>query len=170
MRQLECFLKFIDGLNDRAGKIFSVLCIFMIAVLMWEVVFRYFLNKPTIWAHETTTMLFGAYIILGGGYTLRHHAHVSMDILYNRLSLRGRAILDLVSSPLFFLFCGLILWYGARNALYSLSIFETTGTYWNPPWYPLKLTVPLGAFLITLQGFAKFIRDLICITTRKVQG
>ncbi len=157
---MERFLGFIDKLNEWVGRIFSILCLFMVAVIMLEVVLRYVFNNPTRWAHETSAMLFGAYFILTGGYLLRHRGHVNMDIFYNRLSLRGRAILDLCSAPFFFIFCGLILWEGGRMALASLLIFENTTSVWGPPWYPLKLTIPLGALLILLQGLAKFIRDL----------
>jgi len=44
---------------------------------------------------------------------------------------------------------------------------ETTFTPWYPPLYPLKLTIPLAAFLILLQGLAKFVRDLIMAITRR---
>jgi TRAP-type mannitol/chloroaromatic compound transport system permease small subunit len=42
-----------------------------------------------------------------------------------------------------------------------LLILETSETVWDVPIYPLKLALPVGAFLLLLQGLAKFIRDLV---------
>jgi TRAP-type mannitol/chloroaromatic compound transport system permease small subunit len=151
----------VDWLSDRAGKAVGFLVVFMVAAMTYEVVARYALNSPTIWARETVQFLLGGYAILGGAYVLRHKGHVSMDILYDRLSLRRRAILDLVTSSFFFLFCGVLLWYGVDYAWSSFSVGETTGSTWNPPEGVIKATIPVGAALIILQGLAKFVRDLI---------
>jgi len=48
-----------------------------------------------------------------------------------------------------------------------LLLLETTETIWEPPIYPLKLTIPIAGFLLLLQGLAKFIRDLIIVITDK---
>ena len=169
MHKVERLLGRIDNLNERVGRIVSYLCLLMMAVLMWEIVLRYFFNNPTIWAHETSALLYGTYFVLGGAYVLRHRAHVTMDIIYNRFSVRRRAILDLVGSSLFFIFCGLLLWEGGQLAWASLQLREYSETFWGPPLYPLKMTVPIGGFLILLQGLAKFIRDLnIAITGREI--
>ena len=44
---------------------------------------------------------------------------------------------------------------------------EHTDTAWSPPIYFFKMTLPVGATLIFLQGVAKFIRDLIFVVTGK---
>jgi len=165
MRKIERWLGLIDNLNEWVGRIVFPLILFVMGVIVLEVVLRYFFRNPTIWAHETSFMIFGAYWMLGGGYALRHRALVNMDVVYKRFSPRGRAILDLVSSPLFFLFCGLLLWYGWQMFSKSLQVHEFSESYWAPPVYPLKLTIPIGAFLILLQGAVHFIRDLIIAIT-----
>jgi TRAP-type mannitol/chloroaromatic compound transport system permease small subunit len=162
MRRL---LAFIDAINDRGGKVISFLVVFMIAVMTYEVVARKFFDSPTIWADETIQFLLGGYAILGGGYVLRHAAHVNMDVFYIRMSVRRRAIVDLVTSAFFFLFCAVLLWIGAEQAWKSFSIRETTDSTWAPPEYFVKMAIPVGAFLILLQGLAKFIRDLMTAVT-----
>ena len=165
MKTIRRMLAFIDALNDRAGKLVSFLVIFIIAAMIYEVVARYWFNSPTMWARETAMFLLGGYSLLGGAYVLRHKAHVNMDIVYNRLSPRKRAIADLITSLLFFLFCGVLLWWGIDYASHSLSVGETTGSTWNPPEFPIKLMIPVGVFLLLLQGLAKFVRDLITVVT-----
>ena len=154
------FLSVIDNINDQAGKTISFLVIFVLIVIVIETAARYVFNSPTMWVYETAIFLFAGYDILGGGYVLRHHAHVNMDIIHSRLSPRTKAIVDLITSFFFFLFCGLLLWKGIDFAWRSIEALETTTSAWAPAIYPVKIMIPLGALLILLQGLAKFIRDL----------
>ena len=55
----------------------------------------------------------------------------------------------------------LLVYYGGSLAWESLSTLEHSQSAWNPPIYPVKLTIPLGAGLLLLQGIAKLIRDIL---------
>lgn len=154
------FLYVIDMISDWSGKIICFLAIPMIGIIVYDAIARYAFNAPTNWAYETVTFLFAGFGILGGAYVLYRRAHVGMDIIYSRLSPRGQAILDLLTSFFFFLFCSILLWKGAEYAWTSLKLRETTTSAFAPPLYVIKMTIPVGAFLITLQGIAKFVRDL----------
>ena len=164
MSVLKTFLKFIDAVNDRVGNLLSYFLFLFFVLLLMEVVLRYFFNSPTVWANELAQMLFGAYAILAGGYILRTGGHVNVDILYSRLSRKTRAALDIVTSLLFFLFCGMLLIYGGSLAWDSLSRFEHSQSAWNPPLYPAKLMIPSAAILLMLQGLAKLIRDILILS------
>jgi len=131
----------------------------MICALTWEVVLRYVFNSPTIWAHESCQLVFAIYGILGGAYALFHKAHVNCELFYARFSVRVRAILDLVTSPMFFIFCVVLLMDALGFGLTSLKHLEHSTSPFNPPLYPFKLMIPLAALLILFQGLAKFIRD-----------
>lgn len=168
MRKLEVFCRFIGNINNRLGKIVSFMIAFIIGVVIIEVVLRYVFNSPTSWALETTTFLYGTYSILGGGYVLLHKRHIGVDILHKRFSPRNRAIVDLVTSLLFFAFVGATLWYGIPFAWHSVKIQERSPSFWSPPVWPIKLMLPLGIFLLALQGIVKFFSDLeIAITKRE---
>lgn len=163
MSILKALLKLIDTVNDKVGNFLSYFLFFFFLLLLMEVVLRYFFNSPTVWANELAQMLFGAYAILAGGYILRTGGHVNVDILYSRLSRKQRAVLDIVTSSLFFLFCGMLLVYGGSLAWDSLARFEHSQSAWNPPLYPAKLMIPLAALLLMLQGLAKLIRDILIL-------
>jgi len=164
MSILKAFLKFINAVNDRIGNLLSYFLFFFFALLLLEVILRYFFNSPTVWANELAQMFFGAYAILAGGYILRTGGHVNVDILYSHLSKKSRAALDIGTSLLFFLFCGMLLIYGGSLAWDSLSRFEHSQSAWNPPLYPAKLMIPLAALLLMLQGLAKLIRDILILS------
>ncbi|UCH19948.1 MAG: TRAP transporter small permease subunit [Deltaproteobacteria bacterium] len=156
-------LRSIDAISEWTGKCTAFILLPGIVILAWEVVSRYALNHPTMWAHGSSQRLFAVYYVLGGAYVLRNKDHVGVDIIYNRFSLRTKAVLDLVTSFAFFIFCGVLLWQGVGFAMTSLSQLEPDDTPWRAPVYPIKLMLPVGAFLILLQGLANFCRTLITV-------
>lgn len=146
-------------MNDRLGKIVGFFVYPIMLILVYEVVMRYAFNSPTIWAHETSCMLYGAHFVLGGAYALRHDAFVNVEVLYMRFSKRTRAILDLFTWTMFYLYVGALLWKSIPWAWESLSVLEYSESPWGPPIWPVKLTIPIGSFLMLLQGMTKTIRD-----------
>jgi TRAP-type mannitol/chloroaromatic compound transport system permease small subunit len=42
---------------------------------------------------------------------------------------------------------------------------EVSHSVWEPPIWPIKLCIPLGAFLILLQGLVKTIGDIFTAAT-----
>lgn len=160
------FLRLIDNINGWVGRVVSFFVLAIIAIIMYEVVMRYVLVKPQLWVSETSVFLFGALFMLGGGYALLNQGHVKLDAVYERFSLRVRAILDLVTFIFFLIFCGVLIWKGWLVAWESLLDRETTAGAFAPPLYPIKLTIPVGTGLLLLQGIAKFIRDISIATMR----
>lgn len=90
-----------------------------------------------------------------------HKGHIAVDVVSTLFSPRVKAIIDLFTSIIFFAMVGALFWHGLKMGLASAGMQETTGTplYW--PVYPFKLLVPVAAFLLLLQGVAKFARDLM---------
>ncbi|RLJ01629.1 MAG: hypothetical protein DRP11_04090 [Candidatus Aenigmatarchaeota archaeon] len=158
-------LAVIDAVSGWSGKIVSWLIYPGIVVVVYEIVARHVFNAPTIWAHGTSQRIFAAYYLLAGAYVLLLKVHINMDLVYKRFGIRTKAIVDLITSVFFFAFCGVLLWYGADFAWTSLIRLERCHTPFHAPLYPVKLMVPLGAFLLLAQGLAKFIRDLITAIT-----
>lgn len=164
-------LKVVVGLvckfSDWQGRILCPAMLVLMIIVLAEIFMRSILNRPTTWGLELALFIFGGTAVLGGAYVLRHEAHVSMDIFHKRLSPRARAILDLFTSGLFFLFCGMMLYWGVKYASQSWAVHETSWSIWNPPIYPIKTAIPVGAGFIVLQGLAKFVRDLVIAITGK---
>ena len=156
----------IDLISKWSGKLFGFIAIVVMGVIAYEVVARYAFNSPTIWANEASTYLSGIYYVMGGAYSLFLKGHVNVDVIYGRFNPRTRAIIDVATFPFFFLWFGAIIWTSGDFAWTSLAIRETTGSAWSPPIYPVKATIPLASFLLLLQGFAKFARDIKCFSQR----
>ncbi len=154
-------LRIIDIVNDWCGKALSMMVLVMAGILCWEVLVRYVFGTPTIWAHEITMHIFGAYGVLGGAYVFLRGEHVRLDLIYLRLPRRGRIIFDSLCLLLFWLLLGTILVEGIDFALLSLARGERVFSPLRSPIFPLKSTIPVAAFLMLLQGTAHYIRNLV---------
>ena len=167
MRVLRQVLRTIDLINAWVAKTVAWVVVVIIATSIYEIVMRYVFNAPTDWVFEFNYLIHGPYFLLLGAYTFAINGHVNVDIIYARLSKRARAVVDLFTMPLFFFFTLMMLVYGGRFAMNSLSFRETLSSAWAPPIYPIKFAIPVAAFLLLLQGLAKYIRDLHLAFTGK---
>lgn len=164
-------LAWIDRISLWSGRLASWLTLVATLVLTYEVTARYLFDAPTRWAHDTSTLLFGALYALTGAYALYTHNHVGVDVFYSRLSPRARAGLDAVTSVFFFAFVGAFFWHGWDFFWDSFRRREFSLNNQAIPIYPAKFAIPLGAGLLLLQGIAKFVRDVhLFVTGRALEA
>lgn len=161
MRALHAAMRGITRFNDWLGRWVSLLLLAIFALLIAEVVFRYVAGAPKVWTSELTQLLFGIYAVLSGGYIMAHGGHVNVDILHARLPPRARAAIDVFTSFLFFVFVGALLYFGSALAWESISFWEHSQSAWDPPIWPVKLAIPIGAGLLLLQGIVKLLQDIM---------
>lgn len=154
-------LRFTDWLNAKFAWIVAFLICPMLGIMICEIVLRYFSNSPSLWAYEISLFIYGAYIVLGGAYTHLAGGHVNADIVWGQLSLRGRALLDVLTSGFAFRFLCVPFWVALQITINSWRIGETTMSHWKPIYYPLRTTLPVGCFLFLMQVIAKLIRDVM---------
>jgi len=152
------FVHNIDQISDWSGRIISYCLLIAMLIIGFNITMRVF-GSPQIWAFDITLYFAGVTYVVGGAYTLLKNRHVKMDVLYTRLSPRTQAILDLITVPGFVIFCGILLWQGAIRGWESFLMKETLYTGFRPIFWPVRWMIPIGGFLILLQGLAKFIRD-----------
>ncbi|WP_133957895.1 TRAP transporter small permease subunit [Aminivibrio pyruvatiphilus] len=165
MQFLRGFVRCVDAAIDFIGKTTSFLIYPTMLVLVYEVVMRYYFTRPTIWAHETSCMLYGAHFVIGGAYALQRGAFVNVEVLYIRLSKRGRAVLDLITWTMFYVFVGTLLWKSIPWAWESFTVREFSDSTWGPYVWPIKMAIPFASLLMLLQGMTKTIKDAYLAVT-----
>lgn len=159
-------LRLIDGLVRWTGEFSSYWAVLAVFAFYYEVIGRYVFNSPTNWVHESMFLMFGAQYMLAGAYAYRDETHVRVDIVYSKLSRRGRAICDVITSAFFFLFAGTMLVTGWRFASDAVAVGESSFTEWGIQYWPVKLAIPIGAALLLLQGLSRLLRDIAVIARR----
>ncbi len=133
----------------------------LVCITTLEVIMRYVVQRPTIWAWDANIQIFAAIIFLGGGYTLLEKGHVTVDVLTINMSPRKRAFLNILTSVFFFLGMATLMLGGWEMFLMSVKVKETMPTIWAPPYYWMKLLVPIGCFLLILQGLSELFKNLL---------
>ena len=100
--------------------------------------------------------------MLGLAYTDLHNGHIRVDIIYNRLSARGRAILDMVMALIFLLpFLYIMLRISSMWMLRSIARHEVMmESFWYPIASPFRSMIVVALALFTLQSLSRFVRDV----------
>lgn len=153
----------IDSLNLLVGEFVAYWAIIAVFVYYYEVLARYIFNSPTNWVHESMFLMFGMQYMLCGAYAYYEDQHVRVDVIYSQFSTRGKALADVFTSIFFFIFIGVMLWTGMRFAMDSIGMNEMSFTEWAVQYWPIKVTIPLGAALLLLQGLAKLVKDILIV-------
>jgi TRAP-type mannitol/chloroaromatic compound transport system permease small subunit len=154
------FAAAVTAVNKAAFALAVMLIFIIVPIMLIEVMMRYLFNMPTVWGMELATLLFGPYFLLGGPYVLHLRGHVSMDLLYQRLSARARRVVNLVNLPIIMAFCVILLWYTVPVTVDSFMYRETSFSAWNPPIWWTKAAVPISLFLLLAQALAEFLTTL----------
>lgn len=143
---------------DRCGYIFAAGIVLAALILLVEVFLRYVVNRPTIWAHETTIFLCGAAFVFGGLYCTARNSHIRVVLIYDHLSPRLRRFVDVGISLVSALASGFFAyaaWHMVERAVFAPSgevRLETTGSAWSPPTPALiKIFVLVTMVLLVVQ-------------------
>ena len=158
-------MRAIDGLSRVTGKTFAWLFLPLTYALVHEVVATKVFSRPTVWAFDVSYMLYGTIFMLGAAYTLAQDGHVRGDMLYRLWPPRVQATIDLTLYLLvFFPAMVAMLIAGWSYASYSYSIGERSlQSPFGPIIWPLKMVIPVTAFLLLLQGVSQVIKCVRCL-------
>jgi TRAP-type mannitol/chloroaromatic compound transport system permease small subunit len=155
-------LQAIDWINEQVGLLSKWLVAILIIMVFSDTVARYVFNSPLSFGYQSACMLGAAIYALFWGYVHKHHSHVRVDLLYNRLSEKGRAILDIVFAAVL-MFPLLIITTRLSAQIMVRSFLEKevlTESFWYPPVWPMRAVVLIGLLLLLLQCIVEFIRDI----------
>jgi TRAP-type mannitol/chloroaromatic compound transport system permease small subunit len=154
----------IEILNDLVGRICSYSILIMMFLVVYEVFTRRVFNSPTVWTFEAITMAYGFHFMMVIPFTLLHKGIVNVDLLYNRLSPKGKALLDVITYALFFFpFVGGIFFFAIPYAVDSWKTLEVSWSVFAPPIYPFKTVIPVAFGLLLLQGIAELLKRILIL-------
>ncbi len=149
----------IDGLNERIGKTIYWLILAAVLVSSGNATVRYiFSNSSNAWL-ELQWYLFSAVFILCSGYTLMRNEHIRIDIINGRFPKRVRIWIDIIGG-LFFLLPMTLMIMALSWPIFvdSFGRNEVSLNAGGLLQWPFKLIVPVGFFLLALQGISEIIK------------
>ncbi len=155
----------IDRLNEGIGRLVYWLTLFMVLVGAFNAIVRFFDRFTGIGLSSNTYLelqwyMYSLVFLLGAAYTLKHNAHVRVDVLFTRLSPRGQAWINLGGTILFLLpFCIFVMWTSWPTVSNSWAVLETSSDAGGMPRYPIKTAIPLAFALLFLQGVSLAVKQ-----------
>jgi len=149
----------IDALNEKLGVIADWLVLLSCLISAANAFSRYaFSISSNAWL-EIQWYMFGALVLLGASYTLKKNEHVRVDIVYSNISTRRQIWIDIVGGLLFLLPATLILSYLSWPVFYnSFMQGEVSTNAGGLLRWPIKIFLPLGFALLSLQGISELIK------------
>ena len=129
--------------------------------VIYEVIARSILNKPTIWSLEIVTYMISCVAFFGSAYVLRINKHLEINLFTKILPIKVRLIFNLIANIIAFIFCFIAFYYGCKliNLSYILGVVSVSELR-VPLWIP-QMTVPIGFFALSLEFLIRIIRLIL---------
>jgi TRAP-type mannitol/chloroaromatic compound transport system permease small subunit len=154
----------IDAASKTAGRVAEWLVLGACLISAGNASVRYLIGYSSNGLLEIQWYLFGALVFLGAAHTLRVNEHVRVDIVYSWVSDRARLWIDAIGFLFFLIPVGVYLTYLCIPFfLRSFQIGEYSNNAGGLILWPIKLFLPLGFALLTLQGVSELIKRLAAL-------
>lgn len=145
----------LDRAWDRFQVAISDLLAILIAVMtlavVFEVISRYFFNKPTSWAVDFTEYAMVYVTFFGAAWLMRERAHIKVDILTSQLGPRGQLLVELLLSVFAAATLAVLVWKGVEHVWEAYANNQAMLKSWVVPRWIILLPIPLGGLLMLLE-------------------
>lgn len=152
----------ISRFSTWIGYLCAILLLLLIANVFYDVIMRYLFNDVSIGMQEMEWHLYAAMFLLGVSYGISTEGHVRVDVIYERLSPKRRAIIDLTGSILLMIpFTLMVAWYGIDFTWQAYDIDEGSGDPGGLPnrWI-IKGVIPLSFLAMAISGLGMMLRSI----------
>ena len=165
MRVLLSVSRLIDAANERLSVIANWLVLLSCLISAGNAFSRYaFSISSNAWL-EIQWYMFGALVMLGASYTLKKNEHVRVDIVYTNISTRWQIAVDIFGGILFLLPATLIMAYLSWPVFHNSWVeHEMSGNAGGLVRWPIKIMIPLGFWLLSMQGASEIIKRIAMLT------
>ncbi len=169
-RDIWVFVRPIEAITKFFGWVSACIIPVLAVLMVYEVVSRYAFRSPTSWAFEISYMLMGTVLLLAIAFCLQLRRHIRVDFLYDHVSPKKRALIDLVGFVFFLL--PMLVWCAWGLWVYFLEAYkvnEVSGeSAWNPMIWPFRYTFTLGFYLLGIQTVAEICKCVLVFMGRDV--
>lgn len=151
------FIQLANAISECAGKFAAYLIIPLTLTVVYSIIVRYFFNDVVDWAFEVSLFVHGIMVMVGGGYALKHKAHVRVDIIVSYIGPKRGRYLDLLSLAVIVLVCAVIVYLGTKTAWSSTLRLERSAlqTRFDPPIWWYRWIIPLSGAIVCVQAIAE---------------
>tara|TARA_Y100000589_G_C27063121_1_gene592154 strand:+ start:219 stop:710 length:492 start_codon:yes stop_codon:yes gene_type:complete len=152
----------IQKLNTKIGKLVSWGLLLMVVLTCIIVILRYVFNIGFIWMQELVRFLYASVFLICAAFTFSADEHVRVDIIYSRLSIKKKKIVNLFGNILLLLpVCVTILLYSFNYVVNSWiqleGSLEERGLHLV---YIMKSFIWIFAIMLIIEGINQIINNI----------
>ncbi|RTE64491.1 TRAP transporter small permease subunit [Amphritea opalescens] len=151
-----------NSFSELLGKVSALLFIVMLFNVFFDVVMRYLFNDVSIGMQELEWHLYASVFLLGVPYTLKTGGHVRVDLIYEGLTSKTKALIDMFGVLILLIpFCALVGWYSVGFAMEAYDLGETSGDPGGLPYrWIIKAVIPFAFFSIVISGLGMLLKSI----------
>jgi TRAP-type mannitol/chloroaromatic compound transport system permease small subunit len=159
MNRLLALSRGIDFLNAKLGWVADWLVLLSCLISAGNAFSRYAFGMSSNAWLEIQWYMFAGLVMLGASYTLQRNEHVRVDIVYANVSTRRQIGIDIFGFVLFMLPATIIMTYLCWPIFHnSWTLGEVSTNAGGLIRWPVKIFLPIGFALLTLQGISELIK------------
>lgn len=159
MKKLEAI---IGRIVDAVGYGLAVILILMVLNVAFDVMMRYVFRASSVGMQELEWHLFSLVILYGVGVALRHEGHVRVDFLYDRMSEKKKAVINILGTVFMLMPLALLIFFGSfgyvNDAYITNEISEDPGGL-HFRWI-IKSMIPLSMAFLVLSAVGYILKNV----------
>ena len=153
---------FFEKLERFIGNVSAVLMLLMMVNVFVDVVLRYFFHTGSIALQEMEWHLFAVMFLLGISYSLTNEAHVRVDFVYDRLTPKKKAFINIFGTIFMLIPFAFLIVYGSyefvNDAYITNEISEDPGGLTHR--WIIKAMIPLSFVLLIISAIGYIFRNI----------
>lgn len=154
--------KSLNKITDIVGSITAVVMLLMMLNVFFDVVARYVFSNSSVGMQELEWHFFSVMFLFGIAYALKEEAHVRVDFIYDRLSDKKRAVINIVGTILFLLPFALLIIFGSYEYVFDAydvnEISEDPGGLTHR--WIIKAMIPLSFIFLLLSAVGYILKNI----------
>ena len=144
------------------GRGLALVFLLMTINIFYDVVMRYFFHNSSVAMQEMEWHLFSIVILFGVSVALMEEGHVRVDFLYDRFSVRKKAVINMVGTVFFLLPLACLIFFGSFE--FVMDSYGMNEISENPGGLPyrwvVKGMIPLAFGILILSSVGYTIKNI----------
>ena len=153
---------FLEKIIKRIGDSCSWLSFILVILISLDVFLRYIFNFSSASLYELEWHMFAIIFLIGSSLTLQRDEHERVDVFYNRVSDKGKNVMNLIGNLIFLLPFTIIIFYTSIPFVEdSFNILESSPDPGGLPFrFLIKSMIPISFLLLATQGVLNVFKNL----------
>lgn len=159
----------IDGMVRVVNNAILAIACGAMAILMlliaFDVIGRYVFNRPIPGGYELTEYLMAVVVPLSVAYCMRQKNHVGVDLVVERLALKTRRWVEIVTLSITMVLMGFMAWQNWIRFIEVVRKPEVSAVL-KVPSYPFFLAIPIGFTAFVLFALQQLLQTIAEVTKK----